>query len=84
MSTTPNIQEINWRLRIKMAGKKMLGEKRRNKENRPPKKKRKHAKWPTKLWDWTNEAMVRAMDAVKSGEMGVNELPWNMEFLELL
>ena len=72
MSTTPNIQEINWRLLIKMAGKKMSGEKRRNKENRPPQKKRKPAKRPTKLRGWTNEAMVRAMDAVKSGEMGVN------------
>ena len=55
-----------------MAGKKMSSEERRNKENRPPKKKRKPAKRPTKLWDWTNEAMVRAMDAVKRGEMGVN------------
>lgn len=40
-----------------------------NKENQPP---RKAANRPAKLHIWSNESMLKAMDAVKQGTMGVN------------
>ena len=43
-----------------------------NKENKPPKSKRTSPFKRRKLRLWTNESMVRAMEAIKSGKMGCN------------
>ena len=42
------------------------------KENQPPKSNRKKCNRPAKLRTWSNDSMLQAMDAIKSGKMGVN------------
>ena len=55
-----------------MARKKSKGAKGKNKENQPPRSNRKVSNRPAKLRTWSNDSMLQAMDAVKSGKMGVN------------
>ena len=43
-----------------------------NKENKRPKSKRPAPNRPKKLRQWSNESMLRAIEAVKNGEMGQN------------
>ena len=43
-----------------------------NKENERPISKRPAPNRPKKLWQGTNESMLRAIEAVKNGEMGQN------------
>ena len=55
-----------------MARTKKKAAKGRNKENQPPKSARKAANRPAKLRCWTDDSMLKAMEAVKEGKMGVN------------
>ena len=43
-----------------------------NKENKQPKKSCADLNRPKRLRQWTNDSMLRAMDAVKNGLMGQN------------
>ena len=43
-----------------------------NKENKRPKKSYSGLNRPKRLRQWTNDSMLRAMDAVKNGLMGQN------------
>ncbi len=40
----------------------------KNKENQPPRNKRKAANRPAKLRCWADELMLKAMEAVKEGK----------------
>ena len=43
-----------------------------NKENQPPESQHKASNRPAKLRIWSNQSMLQAMEAVKSGSMGMN------------
>ena len=52
--------------------KGVSAKKSENKENQPPESQHKASNRPAKLRIWSNQSMLRAMETVKSGYMGMN------------
>ena len=56
----------------KLKKKNATAKKSHNKENQPPESQRKAPNRPAKLRSWSNQSMLGAMEAVRTGSMGVN------------